>query len=365
MPRLSTADGQAFSAIKASCYCGLDSVALRQVVGERLRRHTEADAFAFLALDPGSGLPIHAVHDWPSGMCDVAHERAVLVSPAADFGPRGASPRRAYPLEQLVAGELRAADPYVRDVLDAFGYGHELQMTCSSGGRVWGNLHLTRRHGRPAFAPHSAALLEALAPHITAGLRAAVVRAALAAGPGTGVGVVVLAPGGGVELANGVAERLLRQSPAPGCQSYWVAIQIVAGLLNRALADEESDALPLLTVVDEERGESYRLRAERAVHADGRQRGVVFIEPARLLDGGQGLPLLGLTEREADVVRAVLRGELTEVIAAELVISPHTVQRHVQHIFEKLGVRSRRELGRLVEGSHEPHPPALELVARA
>jgi DNA-binding CsgD family transcriptional regulator len=179
-----------------------------------------------------------------------------------------------------------------------------------------------------------------------------------------GLGVVVLAPGGGVELANGVAERLLQQTPAVGRQSYWVAIQIVSGLLNRALDEEEPDALPLLTVVDGERGESYRLRAERAEHADGQPRGVVLIEPARLLDGGQGLPLLGLTEREAEVVQAVLRGEQTEAIAAALVISPYTVESHVRHVFEKLGVRSRRELARLIEVGHEPQAPAAELVAR-
>jgi DNA-binding CsgD family transcriptional regulator len=350
MPRLSTADGHAFSSIKSLCYRGLDSVALRQAVGERLRRQVDADAFAFLALDPGSGLPVHAVHDWPAGMCDVAHERAVLVSPAADFGPRGGSPQRAYRLDQLIAEGERVADPYVSDVLDSFGYRDELQLTCSSGGRVWGNLHLTRRQGRTAFAPHSVTLLEALAPHITAGLRAAAVRTALAAAPGAGLGIVVLTPAGEIELVNGVAERLLSRPTADGCQSYWVAVQVVVGLLNRALNDEDADVLPLLTIVDGERGESYRLRAERAHHADGLPRGVVLIEPTRVLDGGQDLPLLGLTEREADVVRAVLRGEQTAQIAAALVISPHTVQSHVRHIFEKLGVGSRRELALLVSG---------------
>lgn len=350
MPRLSTADGQAFGAIKALCYGGLDSVVLRQAIGERLRRQVAADAFAFLALDPGSGLPIHAVHDWPAGMCDAANARAVLASPAADFGVRGADARRAYRLEQLVAGDERAGDPYLTEVLDAFGYGPELQLTCSSGGRVWGNLHLTRRAGRAPFAPHSLVLLEALAPHITAGLRAAAVRATLTAAPGPGVGLVVVAPSGGIELANGVAERLLQRPTAAGCQSYWVAIQIVVGLLNRTLAEEVAAALPLLTIVDAERGESYRLRAERAQHADGRPRGVVFIEPTRVLDDGQGLPLLGLSEREATVVQAVLRGEQTEQIAATLVISPHTVQSHVRHILDKLGVGSRRELAPLLQG---------------
>ena len=49
----------------------------------------------------------------------------------------------------------------------------------------------------------------------------------------------------------------------------------------------------------------------------------------------------GLTERECEVLRLVAAGESNRAIATQLVISEHTVGRHLQNIFAKLGVTSR------------------------
>ena len=49
----------------------------------------------------------------------------------------------------------------------------------------------------------------------------------------------------------------------------------------------------------------------------------------------------GLTSRELEVLRLVAAGRSNREIAAELVISEHTVARHVQNIFAKLRVSSR------------------------
>jgi len=51
---------------------------------------------------------------------------------------------------------------------------------------------------------------------------------------------------------------------------------------------------------------------------------------------------LGLTPREGEVLALAARG-LTDIeIASELFLSPRTVSKHLQHAYEKLGVRSRR-----------------------
>jgi DNA-binding CsgD family transcriptional regulator len=50
---------------------------------------------------------------------------------------------------------------------------------------------------------------------------------------------------------------------------------------------------------------------------------------------------LGLTRREADVLLWIVRGQSNAEIGASLRISPRTVKKHLEHIFSKLGVKSR------------------------
>jgi two-component system sensor histidine kinase ChiS len=52
----------------------------------------------------------------------------------------------------------------------------------------------------------------------------------------------------------------------------------------------------------------------------------------------------GLTEREEEILRLVLRGDRNHDIGQKLFISASTVRNHISNIFRKLGVRSRLEL---------------------
>jgi DNA-binding NarL/FixJ family response regulator len=56
---------------------------------------------------------------------------------------------------------------------------------------------------------------------------------------------------------------------------------------------------------------------------------------------GERPDLYGLSEREVEVLQLVAAGLSNKEIAAELVISQHTVARHVQNILNKLRVTSR------------------------
>ena len=69
------------------------------------------------------------------------------------------------------------------------------------------------------------------------------------------------------------------------------------------------------------------------------------VEVETLLGKGSEASSYGLSERELEVLRLVATGKSNREIAAELVISEHTVARHVQNIFSKLGVSSRTAAG--------------------
>ena len=53
--------------------------------------------------------------------------------------------------------------------------------------------------------------------------------------------------------------------------------------------------------------------------------------------------LQSLTAREREILEAVSNGETNAQIAKRLWISPHTVRAHLEHIFEKLNVKTRTE----------------------
>jgi DNA-binding CsgD family transcriptional regulator len=64
-------------------------------------------------------------------------------------------------------------------------------------------------------------------------------------------------------------------------------------------------------------------------------------------------PKLGwesLTDAELQVARLAAAGYTNRGIADRLFVSPHTVNTHLRHVFDKLDIRSRVELTRVAEG---------------
>ena len=72
--------------------------------------------------------------------------------------------------------------------------------------------------------------------------------------------------------------------------------------------------------------------------------------------GGSGLP--GLTAQEVRVVRLVASGLSNREAAAQLYLSPKTVEYHLAHAFTKLGVRSRHQLTTRILDRDNPGNPA-------
>jgi len=102
-------------------------------------------------------------------------------------------------------------------------------------------------------------------------------------------------------------------------------VRELVGRACRALGDEDSASL--------------ELEAARSIYAElGAKADLRRIDS--LVARGAG-DAHGLTERELEVLRLVAAGETNKAIAAKMVLSERTVDRHVSNIFAKLGVSSR------------------------
>lgn len=72
--------------------------------------------------------------------------------------------------------------------------------------------------------------------------------------------------------------------------------------------------------------------------------GAIVIREEPRLEQRQRLESLALTAREAEIVRLVTLGEPNASIARKLNISPGTVKKHLDNVYEKLGVHGRGPL---------------------
>lgn len=80
------------------------------------------------------------------------------------------------------------------------------------------------------------------------------------------------------------------------------------------------------------------------------------IEAERLADRCNALSALGhLSPREDEILRLLAQGKSNTAIEKELFIASGTLKAHIQHVYVKLGIHSRKELAALVAVNEEPH----------
>ena len=227
------------------------------------------------------------------------------------------------------------------------------------GGDAWGLLGLYRETGEPLFDGAEVAFLSGLAPHLAEGARLGLLvgEAGEPEAPDA-PGLVVLRDDWKVESLTPGVERWLAELPDGDWEGHGRLPSAVLAVAGRALRTAEGSDLPGEVAVARvlTRSGTWVVLHGASLVADGTRRVAVILEPGR---PDRIVPLLmaayGLTRREQEVTRLVLQGDSTGRIAERLVVSPHTVQQHLKSVFEKTGVRSRRDLvGKVFFSHYEP-----------
>jgi DNA-binding CsgD family transcriptional regulator len=265
--------------------------------------------------------------------------------------------RRPWPvglLRQATHGHPEAS-PRFRELLGPRGIGEELRASFVAEGRCWGCFGIFRDRGRPEFTEDEAAFVAEVDQAIAAGLRRALLLDAVAAaGPAAdGPGLLLFDRHGELVEANRVGAELLAQFPddhAPAGQPVPHTVLAVAVRARHAAAggDQEPARSRARTL------DGRWMVLHGTLLGDGADaHTAVIIEPARPAELAELIVLAyGLTRRERAVTRLVIQGQSTGEIARTLHLSPFTVQDHLKVVFDKVGVRSRRQLVATVFRDH-------------
>jgi DNA-binding CsgD family transcriptional regulator len=339
---------QAERALLHACAGGLDVAALQGEVLRSLRRLLPVDAAFFATADPDTLLFTGAHAEEPlTGATALFLDNEFGGNDVNRFSSLARSPVPVASLDAATRSD-RWASPRYREIMRPLGLGDELRAALLVGRECWGYLCLHRADSPLGFTAAEVQLVARLGPHVAAALRSAVLLAGTgpaAAGDGS-PGVVVLSDGLDTVAVTPEAERLLDLMPgtANGGPGLPVAVHTVATAL---LAQERGTGFsrpPTVRVVTAAGGWLH-ITASRLRGPAGEQRIAVLLAPA---PAARTVPLLlsahGLTPREAEVARLVVRGASTRDIVESLHISHYTVQDHLKAVFDKVGVRSRRDL---------------------
>jgi DNA-binding CsgD family transcriptional regulator len=309
----------------------------------------------FYTMDPASLLITSHYHD---GLPEIPREWLALEYYQDDYNKMAdvaRSDRGLATLHEATGGDPRRSARYCVSIEPLGGEQELLAGLRTRSGEVWGILGLYREPGQRLFGADELDFLRQASVHLAEGARRALLigDAKDPDGPES-PGLLVLDDGWEVESATPGVERWVAELPDGGWDAGKLpaAVLAVAGRALRTAEHPDSPGEIAFARVLSRSGRWIALHGASLV-TGARRRVAVIVEPAH---PARINPLLmaayGLTEREQEITRLVLQGDSTAQIAERLVLSPHTVQEHLKHIFEKTGVRSRRDLAGKVFFSH-------------
>ncbi|MEU5536016.1 helix-turn-helix transcriptional regulator [Streptomyces sp. NPDC020362] len=263
-----------------------------------------------------------------------------------DFRDVASRPGLVTSLRAETANHPERSARFARYLRPEWGFDDELRAALrADDGNIWGYLALYRSDGAP-FSFADQRYISSVAPQLAVGLRVGLlVATTTGASLDTPVILVIDAEGMIKQASPGTAELAAEMDAGP-VDGFLLPVAL-RSLVDaaRAVRDTGHSAVPrarLRTAC----GRWLIAHAAPLRSGDGKDTDVVVsLDEAR---PPEIIPLIvaafGLTPREQDVVQLVLQGLGTAQIAKALHLSAYTVQDHLKVVFDKTGVRSRREL---------------------
>ncbi|MDQ3956443.1 MAG: helix-turn-helix transcriptional regulator [Actinomycetota bacterium] len=350
---------RALERIQALSGCGLDVQSFFDEATEALSAAvpnnggTGINPFWY-TLDPASMLITSMV-----GICDMPIEDVIQFEYVDDDFNKavdvGRNPQGIQTLKEATGGDPSRSRTY-REYMQPLGIEQEALVALRTRrGDNWGTVRLVRARSQEEFSEDDLDFLRVLSPHLAEGARRGLLTGEATEPEGPDApGLVVLAEDYSVLWMTPAGEELLEElggEVVGGGPLPTAVLSVAAQAMAIAGGDEPPDGVAMARVRSQ-RGRWFALHGA-ALATTGRWQAPVIIEPDR---PARIAPLLmalfGLTPREQEITRYVLQGDSTARIAADLHLSPHTVQQHLKGIFEKTGVRSRRGLVAKVFATH-------------
>jgi DNA-binding CsgD family transcriptional regulator len=307
-----------------------DLTGFRSGVLELLNRVVPADRVAYNEIGPDEALAV-MIPEYDASLMPrfaaLAHENPLI----ARYQRTGDG--RPYRISDMISRQAFHATALYREFYRPMGVEAQVAFSLPSRPQLVVGLALTRQE--EDFSDHEVRLLALARPHLMQAYRNAelwgtrtTMLAALEQGLDTlGRHVVVIDSNGRVEFATDGAQRLLGDSPA-GKRGLPEAV--------RAWVSEHRGPRPTTApFVLRRAGGSVLVRLLPSRRADRRA--------VLLLEGGAGqlsvaaLRGLGLSTRQAEALHHLALGRSPSQAASQMGIAPRTLDKHLQHVYAKLG----------------------------
>jgi DNA-binding CsgD family transcriptional regulator len=302
--------------------------ALRKLVPSAYAAYNEIDhrgGGAYAIVDPAAA----QFPDPGATLATVAHQNPLITHYA-----RTRDGRALQIADFMSEDEWRATDFY-RIVFEPLGVLHQIAIALPSQPTLTIGIALSDER---RFDDRDRQLLDFARPHLVGAYRNAQLHAIAAAQlralerglESAGAGVIVLGRDGAVHAAGALANELLNLGPRLGEPlASWVA--------SRRIAGPDGAAAPLI-LPD---GDGSVLVRFLGGGGPPREPDLLLVERRADPLETAALRALGLTERQAQVLRLIAIGRPSSAIAGELGISHGTVRKHLEHLYRRLGVTTR------------------------